>query len=211
MLNISEIFQSIQGEGPNTGQPSIFLRTAGCNLNCEWCDSKYSLNVLDNLTLSVEEVVKQIRSFDCKNLVVTGGEPLLQQKLLREVLSELKDYFIEVETNGTIKSQLDEHIDQYNCSPKLESSGNKKYPLKILPNNKTWYKFVINEEEDFFSSIKFASDYKIPRERVLMMPQCRTRDECYHKSLWLVDKCNQSGYSFCPRLHIMLWDNQRER
>ena len=209
MISVSEIFKSIQGEGPNTGQPSVFLRTAGCNLDCSWCDTDYAKSKKKAKKMSIEDIVQEIDNYNAKNLVITGGEPLLQQKSLKKLIEQLDDYYIELETNGSIACEFDELINQYNCSPKLLSSGNDEYELQILPSEKTWYKFVIDEESDFFKAIEFAGRYGIPQDRVLMMPQGKTKKECEHNSLWLVEKCNETGYSFCPRLHVMLWNNQR--
>lgn len=209
MLNVAEVFHSIQGEGPGTGKPAVFLRLAGCNLRCTWCDTPHALSGKDGVKKSIKDVLDEIKQYECNHLVVTGGEPMIQQEGLKKVLSELDDFFVEIETNGGFESSIDEHIDQYNCSPKLKSSGNDEYELKILPNDKTWYKFVINEETDFFDSIDYMTKHDIPQDRALMMPQGSSAEECRRNSLWLVDKCIEHGYNFCPRLHIMLWDNER--
>ena len=132
-MKISEIFESIQGEGTNAGKPAIFLRTAECNLKCTWCDTKftwdwkqfdYSKEVKE---MSIKEIINSVSKFNVKHLVITGGEPLMQQDDLAELLSFIKpEFYVEVETNGTIlpNNTLNALVDQWNVSPKTTNSGN---------------------------------------------------------------------------------------
>lgn len=203
MLSISEIFESVQGEGPNRGKPVIFLRTAGCNLRCTWCDTPYALELRQGKRTNTRELVDQIRALKPKHIVLTGGEPMIQQKFLKPVFEELKDYYIEVETNGGFTSELDAYIDQYNCSPKLSGSGNKPYELKLLPNEKTWYKFVISNENDFKETARFIKQYQLPPERIQLMPEGRTKREQEDKMNWVEELSQQHGFQFTPRLHIL--------
>ncbi len=101
-MKVSEVFKTIQGEGPWTGKPCIFVRLAGCNLTCPWCDSKYARHGLE---VTVENVVKAIVGLG-KNIpyvVITGGEPTIQEEELYELVKLLDDrgYYIALETNGT--------------------------------------------------------------------------------------------------------------
>ena len=75
-MKIYEIFYSIQGEGRWTGLPNIFIRTAGCNLRCTFCDTTYAYDVKREMT--VTEIVKEIKKYNCNNICITGGEPLIQ-------------------------------------------------------------------------------------------------------------------------------------
>src|SRR4051794_36930774 len=103
---VPELFASLQGEGPTVGQPSTFLRLAHCNLTCSWCDTAYTWDWSRfeprELTLDVDanHLLAGIRSLEPRNLVITGGEPLLQQPALKALVTSLKaDAFtIEVET-----------------------------------------------------------------------------------------------------------------
>lgn len=203
MLSVSEIFESLQGEGPNRGKPVVFLRTAGCNLRCTWCDTPYALELRQGTRMTPEEVVEKIQSFDTKHIVLTGGEPMLQQHFLRPVFEQLPNHFIEVETNGGFASEIDEYIDQYNCSPKLLGSGNTSYELKLLPNEKTWYKFVIDTEEDFQETLAFIEQYHLPSERIQLMPQGKTKPEQEQHMLWIEKLSQEHAFSFTPRLHIL--------
>ncbi|MDA1128102.1 MAG: 7-carboxy-7-deazaguanine synthase QueE [Chloroflexi bacterium] len=107
-----EIFHSIQGEGVSMGVPSVFLRLATCNLACHWCDTKYTWDWqnFDYQTEVVEmdgdDIQQRVRAFDCSHVVITGGEPLLQQADLTSLVEIMvaEGYTFEVETNGTITS-----------------------------------------------------------------------------------------------------------
>lgn len=110
---IVEIFESLQGEGFNTGMPSIFIRFGKCNLTCPWCDTNY--NQFEQWTLN--EILAKVRSYTAKNIIITGGEPTIQPNLSL-LLNQLKieGYFLAIETNGLKEIPL--QIDYIATSPK---------------------------------------------------------------------------------------------
>ena len=109
---IVEIFHSVQGEGYHTGIPHVFVRFGNCNLRCEWCDTDF----LKYDVMTTPELISQIKKFDCKRVIFTGGEPTLQD--LNTIGSELKKegYHLSIETNGT--KIVDPIIDWICVSPK---------------------------------------------------------------------------------------------
>lgn len=111
--NIVEIFESLQGEGTNTGMPSIFVRFGKCNLACPWCDTNY--NEFEKWTLS--QILAKVRSYSAKNIIITGGEPTIQPKISL-LLDQLKSegYFLAIETNGL--KEIPPQIDYIATSPK---------------------------------------------------------------------------------------------
>ena len=146
-MKISEIFLSIQGEGPQVGMLSWFVRTAGCNLDCEWCDTTYAKTGKE---MDRETIFEKIPPLVCGNVVITGGEPLLQNNKLLDLLKILP-HNIYVETNGTIYDSNIIGYGSFIVSPKLQYL-NEGY-LKVL---KKWagiatFKFVINNKVDFLS------------------------------------------------------------
>ncbi len=211
-LLLNEIFYSIQGEGPNVGRPSIFLRLGGCNLACSWCDSKFTWDpkVSDNKLVTIDSTIKKIKSFPCKHLVITGGEPMMQQDKIAVILKRLPGYTAEVETNGSISSKISPLVEQINCSPKLSNSGNKSYPLKIKPSNKkAIYKFVVQKKSDLKEIKSYIKSNKILQSKVYLMPEGIKRSEILTRSKWLIKICKKEGYNFTPRLHIMLYNDKR--
>jgi len=150
-LLVDEIFHSIQGEGPNTGKSSLFIRFSNCNLSCAHCDSKHSWTSKDSLHFSVGELVYEIvklRSLqNFNNLVITGGEPFVQGNqvaLLVQVIQSdptFADMTIEVETNGSIINTIFPGARvHFNVSPKLSSfpQSKKKGSMKNYTSSKAY-------------------------------------------------------------------------
>lgn len=123
-MKIKEIFYTLQGEGRNWGMPAVFVRVGDCNLRCTFCDTDFLTDLKEMTPGEVaDEVVKIAGS--CRNVVFTGGEPLLQQVDLAEVmglLSDMDEWYFAVETNGTVAITCEEFsfwIDWICCSPKV--------------------------------------------------------------------------------------------
>ncbi len=223
-----EIFHSIQGEGVTTGTPAVFLRLAGCNLACTWCDTRYSWDwerfSLDNevLSLSPDEVEMRMLSFGCPHLVITGGEPLLQQRELVPLAESMKQrgYYCEVETNGTLAPmpEMVEAVSQWNVSPKTGNSGNQRRRREIpqalsafRQTDNAYFKFVIAEPADIEEVCRLIDSYDLPPQRVVLMPEGVTPQVLQERSRWLAEVCAQRGFRFSTRLHILLWGNERAR
>src|SRR5687768_9622961 len=101
MLRITEIFHSIQGESTYAGRPCVFVRLTGCPLRCTWCDTEYAFHGGSELT--IEEVVARVRTYDCRLVEVTGGEPLHQPDSLTLVKQLCMEGFeVLIETSGAI-------------------------------------------------------------------------------------------------------------
>lgn len=224
-MQINEIFKSIQGEGPNFGKPAIFLRTAQCNLKCTWCDTKYTWD-WDNYDytkevkeMTLEEIKDQVLDLEIKHLVITGGEPLLQQDDLADLLSFLKpDFYVEIETNCTIlpNKMLTDLVDQWNVSPKTKNSGN---PLELYDNDECYYffanqencffKYVVEDESDIPEIKKFVTKYNIPENRVQLMTQASTKEEISLREKSISELAKANNFLFSPRLHVAMWGAQR--
>lgn len=223
-----EIFHSIQGEGVNIGAPTVFLRLANCNLCCSWCDTKYTWDWQhydyrqETISLKTEEVAQRIEQFRCPHLVITGGEPLLQQIELGPLVASLKDkgFYSEVETNGTLVPLLElvRHVDQWNVSPKLANSENlparRESPAALeffreSPN--AYFKFVIVELSDVDEVSSLRYKYRLPAQRIILMPEGRDTATLQRRSVWLAEACAKNGFRFSTRLHILLWGDERGR
>jgi 7-carboxy-7-deazaguanine synthase len=125
-MKISEISYSIEGEGIEIGKPEIFLRLTGCNLRCKWCDTKYALK--NGKELNHKKILLEIGNYPCKNVSITGGEPLLQQRELLKLIKKLKklEYRIQLNTNGTTFDQdIFSNVDLVTIDCKCPSSGEK--------------------------------------------------------------------------------------
>ena len=218
-----ELFYSLQGEGVSMGRPSVFLRLALCNLQCSWCDTAYSWkwkpgekerHVVD---WPEKRIAEEIRSFPVKHVVVTGGEPLLQQEALIRLCVLLPGYTFEIETNGTLvpDERLDSFIGQYNVSPKLGHSGNAS-ARSLVPESlewfavspKAWFKFVVGDPADVDEVQSLQDRYGMSCDRVLLMPKGTTSGELTVVRSWLADECLKRAYRLTDRLHVHLWGSR---
>lgn len=167
VLKVVEVFKSFQGEGLDIGLPSIFIRFAGCNLACTFCDTPYASRLAETeykdytVNALIDEITRVAEPQEVLGICLTGGEPFLQDpELLDSLLFTLKGkgYYIDIQTNGTMLLNLEnfKYVDRFSVSPKLSSSGNAN---SIKPDilqkyitdygHKTFFKFVISNQEDF--------------------------------------------------------------
>jgi len=144
--NISEIFYSIQGEGLLEGLPFIFIRFSGCNLRCFFCDTKYSWE--NGKEMGIEEILQEIKKFNCKRVFLTGGEPYIQDiSFLYEKLKTEK-FWVGVETNGTIFKDI--KFDWITVSPKKEGEKFHRYGYdERFKNIANEFKYVIVDRRYF--------------------------------------------------------------
>lgn len=222
-----EVFATVQGEGASLGVPSVFVRLGGCNLQCSFCDTAYTWDwsrfdkKKETVDLSVDEVAGlavDVAKEGVRNVVFTGGEPLLQQKDLAVLAARMKErgFRIEVETNGTIVPEpaLADVVDQWNVSPKLESSGNR-LDARWVPSAIAWFadrpnaffKVVIVSKDDVAEVERLA----FPRERLILMPEGTEPATLAERSRWLAEICTQKGYRLGARLHVHIWGSERGR
>lgn len=226
ILKISEIFYSLQGEGINTGKPAVFLRMSHCNLACSWCDTKYTWDwdnydyTVEVKEMNVKALINSISRYQSKHLVITGGEPMIQQRQLLPLIKKIKElgYFIEIETNCTIlpEENFDQLIDQWNVSPKLASSMNDKRSREIEScylffsnHSKCYFKYVINDSDDLRELQDLVEKYRIPAGKIILVPQGNNRNDIIARGIWLSEICKKNGYILSLRLQILLWSNQR--
>ena len=135
---IIEIFSSFQGEGVLIGQRQIFVRFAGCNLNCAYCDTKNSISKKEGTLMTPEEVVSKIESIltpDCHTISFTGGEPSLYPEFINEV-SKLTDLDIMLETNGTLPANIGliDNLDIVSLDIKLKEQFDGDFKEDIFLN-----------------------------------------------------------------------------
>ncbi|MDO8526560.1 MAG: 7-carboxy-7-deazaguanine synthase QueE [Deltaproteobacteria bacterium] len=223
-----EIFYSVQGEGRNIGQPRVFIRSSLCNLKCTWCDTAYTWNWKkfkkedEIVDITPQMIAEEVQRHRCKNLVFTGGEPLLQQESWVEIMGHLRGinarYYFEVETNGTFlpSDEFDLLINQYNVSPKLENSDNsqasreKKTAYSFFAESpKAFFKYVVVDEKDLDEILKLIGKYNISSDHIYLMPEGTTSKQLKAKSPWIKKICKTHGFHFSDRSHIHLYGSMR--
>jgi 7-carboxy-7-deazaguanine synthase len=230
---IAEIFNSIQGEGLLTGEPSVFVRTSGCNLRCSWCDTMYASWEPEGEEMEVGQVVEKVCSYAETRVVITGGDPMIAKGLdrLATLLSE-RGRHITIETAGTV-SPSGIACDLASLSPKLSGSVprpgeiaagwiEKHEQRRLRPDIiADWVrdydyqlKFVVCGEGDVAEIADLLSRVRdegveVPPEKVLLMPEGTDVETLRSRDDLISAACRQYGYGTSRRLHIELFGNTR--
>jgi 7-carboxy-7-deazaguanine synthase len=180
-VKVSEIFYSIEGEGIEIGRPEIFIRLAGCNLKCTWCDTKYALE--NGKEMSIKEIVEEVSKYPCKSVSITGGEPLLQKEELLELVNQVKTlgYWIQVNTNGTLfDEEIFRLVDLISMDCKCPSSAMKsdfnvlEKTLKLF-ELKTQFKFIVSNVKDYEYAKEIVSSFLHGASNVIFQPEWNSR------------------------------------
>ncbi len=221
---ITEQFLSLQGEGRSIGKPAYFIRFAGCNLWCRWCDSMHSVDPQLYLGKTGPIDCEKIPDH-CNLIILTGGEPTLFD--LSEVRSRLlvgnPKRIFEVESNATIfpENIVDNFV--WNLSPKLKSSEQKNEILEKsrLQKISVWaeyaknrdnvsFKFVLTDPNDLQEVEQLIKENQILPNMVYLMAEGQSREsQQLQKVEWIIEACKNKGFNFSPRLHILFWGDQR--
>lgn len=233
LLTVSEIFgPTYQGEGPSAGQRAVFLRLANCNLYCSWCDTPYSWDWTGRNGTKYDRAVGRNQQpivdvsaaliergvLTGAMLVVTGGEPMLQEAELVALYHRLGTSFrIEVETNGT-KAATTFHPQNvyFNVSPKLANSGMPEqirlnWPIlrSYAKNSRAIFKFVVERIDDLIEVELIRDHLQLEKDRVWIMPQARNRTAHNNRIQALRDAVIDAGYNLTARLQILAWNDER--
>lgn len=224
-MKISEIFYSLQGEGRLLGMPSVFVRVSGCNLRCSWCDTPYTSWQPEGTPMTMAEVLKRVQRYPARHVVLTGGEPMLFAEMA-ELAGHLRSsgHHITVETAGTVFRPI--ACDLMSISPKLKNSTPwERDPVWAVKHEELrrqpevvrqlmglcdyQLKFVVEKPEDLGEIEELCEELGAPAEKVMLMPEGRSAAVLGERSQWLSEACKRHGYCFTPRLHVMLWGDQR--
>ena len=163
LLRVNEIFKSIQGESTYAGIPCIFVRLTGCNLRCSYCDTAYAYD--EGLVISLSEIIERVNRYGCRNICITGGEPLLQENINKLINLLKKNHFnVYIETNGS------QNID---VLPKgIVRIVDIKCPGSGMEHETDWQnierlkrkdevKFIISSKRDYEWAKEITKKYKI--------------------------------------------------
>jgi 7-carboxy-7-deazaguanine synthase len=165
-INITELFASVQGETSFTGLPTTFIRLSACNLRCRWCDTPYSFG--RGTPWSISKLFAAVEQHGCRNVCVTGGEPLLQPEV-HSLISQLADanYIVCLETGGSLPiDQVDARthiILDIKCPGSSMEHKNHWSNLDII-RTKDEVKFVLADAKDYDYAKMICEKYRIPRK-----------------------------------------------
>lgn len=213
-MKVVEKFISIDGEGPTAGALSVFVRFAGCNLRCAWCDTSYAWDTTADVTdMSASEIADYIKSTGIGHVTITGGEPLLQPGLIG-LLSRLADYQVHIETNGAIpveQFRVGDNI-HFVIDYKLPDSGMEE--RMHLPNlasvrKADAYKFVIASNRDLDKAVKIVRQYNLEEKtQVYFSTVFGKMEPAVVVERMKSEKFN--GVKLQLQLHKFIWDPQRK-
>jgi len=213
---ISEIFLSLQGEGPSAGAPAHFVRLQGCDVGCAWCDTKYTWEFAGGRDLEAEQVWSEARALgEAPLLVLTGGEPLEHPDVMALIAGALERWSrVEVETSGIAPPPLSHPRLAYNVSSKLPSATPRwedtwRHVEAWKAEPRATFKLVVGAGTDLEDALRMISAHALPRERVMLMPEGMTDDVLRARATTLAEACKRHGLRLSPRLHVWLWGARR--
>jgi 7-carboxy-7-deazaguanine synthase len=210
MLNISEIFFSIQGESTYTGLPCIFVRLAGCNLRCNYCDTNYSYK--SEITLSINDIITKVKEYDPVKLVeITGGEPLMQPEVFQLIrLLYENDHTILLETNGSI---LLKDVPNYiikivdvKCPGSGEENSFLLENLEFINKEKDQIKFVLSDNFDYNWAKDFVMKYNLIDYEILFSPVLE-KLEPQELAKWITE--DKLPVRIQLQLHKLIWGKDK--
>ena len=207
---VNEVFSSIQGEGPDAGLPATFLRLAECNIRCSFCDTKYAFQDGEEMMLS--EVWARLMK-GTKFIVVSGGEPLLQEEELGKLVNLMRKqhYYFAIETNGTLSRPSWWRKAVWDVDFKCPSSGVKCFKNEWLSiGEKNRLKFVVSDKNDFefvLRVVEMARHYELcPQLLVSPMIPIEGAGKEWLQTVWEFCVVNSLRYSL--QVHKIVWGNR---
>lgn len=230
------VFATLQGEGITSGKPAVFFRLQLCNLACGFeggwkCDTRYTWDKTtaefwqEPVDWDYNYATAQIESawnerfgdLEDRRLVITGGEPLIQQRKIAQLLEKIPGWAVEIETNGTINPIPELDDCQFNCSPKLANSGNsksKRYKPGVLRHinelPKSQFKFVVVDPSDIEEVQAIVDECDLNPAKILIMPEGQTADAVnYHANL-VTDSVANKGWQITMR-NQLVWFGPKRR
>jgi 7-carboxy-7-deazaguanine synthase len=163
MLRINEIYLSVQGESSKAGFPCVFIRLTYCNLRCSYCDSEYAF--YEGKDMSLEDIVAEVKKFDCKLVEITGGEPLVQQEsvgLMKQLCDE--GFEVMLETSGSLPiNEIDKRVMivlDLKCPSSKMMKKNYYENLNSIKQTDD-IKFVIGTREDYEWAREIIGKYNL--------------------------------------------------
>jgi 7-carboxy-7-deazaguanine synthase len=213
---LSEVFLSIQGEGPSAGTPAHFVRLQGCDVGCHWCDTRYSWAADGGVAVAETELWERAMALgEAPLLVVTGGEPL-QHPGLADLLAGALERWprVEVETSGVAPPPLSHERLAWNVSPKLPGVTARwretwAHVPRWLAEPRCTFKLVIGDPPDADDAVRLLAEHQVPAARVMLMPEGLTDARVREHALAVAELCRAHGWRMSPRLHIWLWGAKR--
>jgi len=209
-LDVCEIYQSIQGETTWAGCRCAFVRLAGCNLRCSYCDTPYAQSAEGGTTMSLDEVLVAVRAYDCPLVEVTGGEPLLQPATIT-LLERLRA------TASTILLETNGSMDIRSVPPRVTRIVDVKTPGSGMADHNLWdnlecvtsadqVKFVLCDRPDYEWAVNIVHEYDLAGRTTALFSPARGRLAARRLAEWMLD--DRLDARLNVQLHRVLWPDR---
>lgn len=210
-MRIHELFASVQGEGIWQGVPSYFIRVAGCNLRCRWCDTARARSGRGAREMTIAELVQCAARAVPRHVVITGGEPTLYADELIELCRSLRraGKIVTVETNATRFVDCNPHL--MSLSPKYHAWHSDVIAAYCAQAACVQIKLVAGTTQEAEKMWRRMAGVNVPQEHVFIMPRARTRAEHDTIAAKLVPWCIAHNVRFAMRAQTVLWNNAAGR
>ena len=208
MLEVTEIYKSVQGESTYMGLPCVFIRLTGCNLRCVWCDTPHAFH--DGKKLSIHQIIDEVKSYGINLVEITGGEPLLQKEVFPLMESLLKNKFkVMLETSGSlainnVPAKVIKIID-LKCPGSGEENKNLWENLNHLTSTDE-IKFVIADKTDYEWSKKVLQDYELDKKVPVLFSPVFEKLKLKDLTEWILE--DNLPVRLHTQLHKYIWDQK---
>lgn len=209
MLIVNEIFYSVQGEGTSIGIPTVFVRLTGCNLRCSYCDTEYAFYEGEKMTL--QESIAKVKSFDCKTVEITGGEPLLQKEALT-LMKNLADakYNVLLETSGSLP--IDKVDKRVKIIMDLKTPSSRMADKNLYENisylaKKDEVKFVVGSREDYEWSKEKIKEFDLEKKTNVIFSPVFGAIEPRGIVEWILN--DKLEARFLLQMHKYIWEHDK--
>ncbi len=206
MLKVNEIFYSIQGESSYSGLPCVFVRLTYCNLRCVYCDTEYAF--YEGSDMRIDEVISEIKKYDCNLVEITGGEPLLQKESL-ELMKRLCDenYKVLLETSGSLPIEdVDKRVtiimDLKTPSSRMMKKNLYENIYYLKPDDEV--KFVIGNREDYEWAKNIINEYNLDKKCKILMGVVFGELSNFELASWILE--DRLNVRFQMQLHKYIWE-----
>ena len=206
MIKVNEIYFSIQGESSKAGLPCVFVRLTYCNLRCSYCDTEYAF--FEGKYLSIEEIVSEVKKYNCQLVEITGGEPLVQNESLLLMKSLADDGFeVMIETGGSLPiKEIDPRV-MVIMDLKCPSSGMLKKNLYenidcLKPTDEV--KFVLGSKEDYDWAKQTIGNYRLTEKTAVLFSVVFGKLEPVKVVNWILE--DNLSVRFQLQMHKFIWE-----
>ena len=210
---INEVFYSLQMEGENIGYASVFVRFTGCNLSCDFCDTKYAL--YEGYSINEDELFEKVSRYPVKRVIFTGGEPVLYDEFMAYFMKKHRDYDYFIETNATIFPEYSiKYLTHITASPKFHAINSEVIKRLNTDSEDVEFKFIVKDKKDILKSEGLIEELKLKKSVLQpMYINGENRNDYIKRSVKLIEifkksRCAKGNTRFIIQNHKILYGDK---